>query len=266
METAKNVGKNSLTIYFEQISENALLTKDEEQELFRALEKAIAEKSNEEAAIKEKITEANLLLVVKIAMTIQQKRKLHADILQDMIQEGNLGLLRAIERFDYKKGWKFSTYATWWIYQRVTRFLSDNMGTIRVPVHMQEYLNNTETYTSLSPARQALIKKARNARNIARLDEPSTLNKNISRHEFQQIPAAPFDEKSNSKIECERMIEKTVGLTKRERIVIEMRYGVKDGECYILADIGNQLGITRERVRQIEESALKKICKAMRIS
>jgi RNA polymerase primary sigma factor len=258
---------DSLRLYLREIGRVPLLTADQEVHLAKRIERG-------DMAAKQQMIEANLRLVVSIA-----KGYLGRGLsFLDLIQEGSLGLIRAVEKFDYRKGYKFSTYATWWIRQAVTRAIADKARTIRIPVHMVEKLNKV-----LHVERQLVQRLGRDpraeeiavelemdpaeVREILRLAQlPVSLEKPIGEEEeselgdFVQYEAAesPFETASLSlrREDIERALE---ALPDRERRVIELRYGLRGEHPQTLEEVGRAFGVTRERIRQIENNTLKKL-------
>ena len=228
-------------LYLKEIGKYPLLTTEEEI----ALAKQIAEGTPEEqAAAKKKLSEANLRLVVSIA-----KRYVGRGMqFLDLIQEGNLGLIKAAEKFDYTKGYKFSTYATWWVRQAITRAIADQARTIRIPVHMVETIN----------------KLIRVNRQLAQ--EPVSLETPIGEEEDSHLgdfiedenAPAPAEVASNAMMR-EQLQEVLHTLTPREEKVIRLRFGLEDGQAHTLEEVGKEFNVTRERIRQIEAKALRKI-------
>ena len=253
--------------YLKEIGRVPLLTSEEEIEL------AIRIMDSDESA-KKRLSEANLRLVVSIA-----KRYLGRGMhFLDLIQEGNLGLIKAVDKFDYTKGFKFSTYATWWIRQAITRAIADQARTIRIPVHMVETINKVKRARS-----QLLHENARepSAEDIAKLlampvdkvreilrvaQEPVSLETPIGEEEDSHLgdfipddeATAPDDAVSNIMLK-KQMEEVLTTLTPREKRVIELRFGLKDGKCRTLEEVGVEFGVTRERIRQIEAKAIRKL-------
>lgn len=258
-------------LYLKEIGKYPLLTTEEEI----ALAKQIAEGTPEEqAAAKKKLSEANLRLVVSIA-----KRYVGRGMqFLDLIQEGNLGLIKAAEKFDYTKGYKFSTYATWWVRQAITRAIADQARTIRIPVHMVETINklirvNRQLAQELgrdpTPAEIAkemgiIESKVREIIKIAQ--EPVSLETPIGEEEDSHLgdfiedenAPAPAEVASNAMMR-EQLQEVLHTLTPREEKVIRLRFGLEDGQAHTLEEVGKEFNVTRERIRQIEAKALRKI-------
>ena len=258
---------DNVRMYLKEIGRISLLSLDEEQELSRKIADG-----DEEA--KKVLAESNLRLVVSIA-----KRYVGRGLLfLDLIQEGNIGLMKAVDKFDYGKGYKFSTYATWWIRQAITRALADQARTIRVPVHMVETINKmarVERQLALDlnrePTEEEIAKKM-----------GLSLDKIVEIKKISQDPVSletPIGEEDDSHLGDFLADERTMGpeeytdytmlkqelkgvletLTKREEEVLELRFGLYDGTCHTLEEVGKRFGVTRERIRQIEAKALRKL-------
>ncbi len=260
---------DSLRLYLRSIGRVELLTADQEIELAKRIEKG-------DMAAKRHMVEANLRLVVSIA-----KGYLGRGLgFLDLIQEGSLGLIRAVEKFDYRRGYKFSTYATWWIRQAVTRAIADKARTIRIPVHMVEKLNRvTHVERQLvqrlgrepEPAEIAgeLKISVREVRDIQRVAQmPVSLEKPIGDEEESELGDFVADETKEEPFESaiESLQREDVqraldALPARERQVIELRYGLRGHEPLTLEEVGRAFGVTRERIRQIENNTLKKLKK-----
>lgn len=254
-------------VYLKEIGRVPLLTSEEEIKL------AIAIKDGNEAA-KKRLSEANLRLVVSIA-----KRYLGRGMqFLDLIQEGNLGLIKAVEKFDYTKGFKFSTYATWWIRQAITRAIADQARTIRIPVHMVETINKVKKVSSqllhttgheptadeISEELDMPVDKVREIMRVAQ--EPVSLETPIGEEEDSHLgdfipddeAPAPADAASHT------LLRETLGdvldsLTPREEKVLRLRFGLEDGRSRTLEEVGKEFNVTRERIRQIEAKALRKL-------
>lgn len=274
-----DVKYDSVRMYLKEIGSIKLLSSDEEIRLAKAIEASKAEGATEEEKregmkARTKLADANLRLVVSIAKKYRE-RGLH---MLDLVQEGNIGLLKAVDKFDYHKGYKFSTYATWWIRQAITRSLADQARTIRVPVHMVESINKMNrierkiqqengrdaTEEELAKAMHCTVEKIREIKQVA-LDsisletpigekEDSVLGDTV---EDKKI-AAPEDEAAAS-LQNEQIAKLLSTLTERERGIIALRFGFEDGIPHTLEEVGQQYGVTRERVRQIEKKALGKL-------
>ena len=263
--------EDSIKMYLKEIGKIPLLSVDEELDLAKKLSD-IDYSIRKEA--EKKMAESNLRLVVSIA-----KRYMGRGMqLLDLIQEGNLGLLRAVEKFDYKKGFKFSTYATWWIRQAITRSIADQARTIRIPVHMVETINRLiKTQRKLvqelgrEPNAEEVAKimnlpvaKVREIMNFAM--EPVSMETPIGDEEDSHL--GDFLQDSNAKIPLnfamdvllhDQLMEVIKSLTEREQKVILLRFGLEDGKPRTLEEVGKVFGITRERIRQIEAKSLRKL-------
>ncbi len=258
-------------LYLKEIGKYPLLTTEEEI----ALAKQIAEGTPEEqAAAKKKLSEANLRLVVSIA-----KRYVGRGMqFLDLIQEGNLGLIKAAEKFDYTKGYKFSTYATWWVRQAITRAIADQARTIRIPVHMVETINKLirvnrqlaqelgRDPTPAEIAKEMGISESKVREIIKIAQEPVSLETPIGEEEDSHLgdfiedenAPAPAEVASNAMMR-EQLQEVLHTLTPREEKVIRLRFGLEDGQAHTLEEVGKEFNVTRERIRQIEAKALHKI-------
>lgn len=254
-------------MYLKEIGKVDLLSPDEEMELARRM-------SGGDEVAKKRLAEANLRLVVSIAKRYVGRGMLFLDL----IQEGNLGLIKAVEKFDYKKGFKFSTYATWWIRQAITRAIADQARTIRIPVHMVETINKLIRISrqllqelgrepsdeELSKEMDMPIEKVREIRKIAQ--EPVSLETPIGEEEDshlgdfipdEDVPA-PADAAAFTLLK-EHLIEVLDTLTEREEKVLRLRFGLDDGRARTLEEVGKEFNVTRERIRQIEAKALRKL-------
>ncbi len=254
-------------MYLKEIGQVKLLSAEEEVELA----KRIAEGDQ---AAKNKLTEANLRLVVSIAKKYSG-RGLH---ILDLIQEGNTGLIRAVDKFDWTKGNKFSTYATWWIRQAITRAIADQARTIRVPVHMVEVINKAtrcnrklvqelgreptveEIAVELGLPVEKIIEANRTAADTLSLDTPVGDEEDTSIGSFvpDDMTPGPADATSNALL-AEALKEILDTLTEREADVLRMRFGMYDGRTHTLEEVGQIFGVTRERIRQIENKAIRKL-------
>ena len=258
-------------IYLNEIGTYPLLTAEEEAELGRIIHDESGEKQE---AAKKKLAESNLRLVVSIA-----KKFIGRGLpLMDLIQEGNIGLLKAVDRFDYTMGNRFSTYAAWWIKQSIMRALADQSRNIRVPVHVAESINrllkdqkelaqklgHEPTVEELSEETGIPVEKITEMLNSSLDsisidssvgDDNSTLQDYISDDQSSNAP----DFEITQKMLKEELNKALDSLDERERSVLEYRYGLKDGNVHTLEEIGNLYGITRERVRQIESRAIRKL-------
>jgi RNA polymerase primary sigma factor len=258
---------DSLRLYLRSIGKVQLLTAEREVALAQRIERG-------DLVAKQEMVEANLRLVVSIA-----KGYLGRGLsFLDLIQEGSLGLIRAVEKFDYRRGYKFSTYATWWIRQAVTRAIADKGRTIRIPVHMVEKLNkvvHVERQLVQQLGREPLPEEiaielectAREVRDILRMaQQPVSLEKPIGEEEESELgdfvedeaAESPFDMASTS-LRRENVRRALDTLPQREREVIEMRFGLTGARPYTLEEVGRAFNVTRERIRQIENHTLKKL-------
>ncbi len=254
-------------MYLREIGKVYLLTPEEEVDLAKRVEAGDPEAKNDLVA-------ANLRLVVSIAKKYIGRGMLFLDL----IQEGNLGLIRAVEKFDYRKGYKFSTYATWWIRQAITRAIADQARTIRIPVHMVETINKLirvsrqlvqrlgrePTAEEIAREMEILPDKVEEIQRIAQ--EPVSLETPIGEEEDSQlgdfledkdIPSP--EEAAASQLLREQLEEMLDDLSDREREVLRLRFGLEDGHPYTLEEVGRRFGVTRERIRQIEAKALRKM-------
>jgi RNA polymerase primary sigma factor len=258
---------DSLRLYLREIGKVPLLTADQEVYLAKRIERG-------DMAAKTQMTEANLRLVVSIA-----KGYLGRGLsFLDLIQEGSLGLIRAVEKFDYRKGYKFSTYATWWIRQAVTRAIADKARTIRIPVHMVEKLNKVVHIERQLVQRlgreprpeeiaDELEMTTEEVREILRMAQhPVSLEKPIGEEEDSALGDFVEDENTETPDEAASLtlrrsdIEVALSsLPRRERQVIELRFGLTGGQPCTLEEVGKAFGVTRERIRQIENNTLKKL-------
>ena len=257
-------------MYLREIGRVGLLKSEEEVSLAKRIEKG-------DLIAKQKLTEANLRLVVSIAKKYVGRS--HNLSLLDLIQEGNIGLFRAVEKFDYRKGYKFSTYATWWIRQAVTRALADQSRTIRIPVHMVETINK---YTQITrrlvqdlgreplPEEIAVemgieVDKVRHIMKISQ--ETVSLETSVGDSDDDSV-LGDFIEDTESvmpnQMASRKMLKSHIGeilgdLTPREQKILKIRFGLEDGVTHTLEEVGKEFGVTRERIRQIEAKALEKI-------
>ncbi len=254
-------------MYLKEIGKVPLLTAEEEIELAMRMEQG-----DEEA--KKRLCEANLRLVVSIAKRYVGRGMLFLDL----IQEGNLGLIKAVDKFDYNKGYKFSTYATWWIRQAITRSIADQARTIRIPVHMVETINKLirvsrqllQTY-GREPSPEEIaeemgisVEKVREIQKIAQ--EPVSLETPIGEEEDSHLGDFIPDEDVPAPAEAaafsmlkEQLVEVLDTLTEREQKVLKLRFGLEDGRARTLEEVGKEFDVTRERIRQIEAKALRKL-------
>ena len=254
-------------VYLREIGRVPLLSTDEEVEL------AIQIGDGDERA-KQRLTEANLRLVVSIA----KKYVGRGMYFLDLIQEGNVGLIKAVDKFDYTKGFKFSTYATWWIRQAITRAIADQARTIRIPVHMVETINRLKKVQSqllhengYEPSEDLIAEKmdlpVERVREIMRVaQEPVSMETPIGPEEDSRLmdfirdeDALAPDEAALKTITNEDIDNVLRTLTPREEAVIRLRFGLQDGRCHTLEEVGSQFDVTRERIRQIEAKALRKL-------
>lgn len=254
-------------MYLREIGKVSLLTATEEVELAKRMEKGDTE-------AKKRLIDANLRLVVSIAKKYIGRGMLFLDL----IQEGNLGLIRAVEKFDYRRGFKFSTYATWWIRQAITRAIADQARTIRVPVHMVETINKMVRMSRLlvqelgrEPSDEEIAKKmgiepsrVEEIRRISQL--PVSLETPIGEEEDSQLgdfiedhDLPSPDEAAAGHLLHEQIEDMLSTLSEREREVLHFRFGLEDGHSYTLEEVGKKFNVTRERIRQIEAKALRKL-------
>ncbi|MBM2810682.1 MAG: polymerase sigma factor RpoD, C-terminal domain/RNA polymerase sigma factor, sigma-70 family [Chloroflexi bacterium] len=285
---------DALPLYLREIGRVSLLTGAQEVELAMALEAGMAaserlgeignldadqmEMLNERVsageAARRRLIESNLRLVVSVA-----RRYMNRGLaLADLIQEGNIGLLRAVEKFDYTRGFKFSTYATWWIRQAVTRAISDYARTIRIPVHMVESINKMThttsrllqelgrepTLTEISEAMELSEDRVREISGVLAqpisLESPVGDDQNTKLGDFVEDPNAEgLDEAGARAMLRDQVADVLDSLGPRERRVLDLRYGLESGRQHTLDEIGVELGVTRERIRQIEAKALRKL-------
>ena len=258
-------------MYLKEIGKIKLLTPEEELEVAK---KMVEGDEQERDAARKRMSEANLRLVVSIA-----KRYVGRGMqLLDLIQEGNLGLMKAVEKFDYTKGYKFSTYATWWIRQSITRAIADQARTIRIPVHMVETINRVlrtshsmvqklgrePTTTEIAQELHMEVSKVEEILKIAQ--EPVSLETPIGEEEdshlgdfIQDDEASQPSEEASYTLLREQLEEVLSTLTPREEQVLRMRFGLIDGKPHTLEEVGKEFDVTRERIRQIESKALRKL-------
>jgi len=256
-------------VYLKEMGKVDLLTKDEEVELAQRIE------AGDDQA-RQELTEANLRLVVSIA----KKYVGQGMSFLDLIQEGNKGLMKAVEKFDYTKGYKFSTYATWWIRQSITRSLADQARTIRIPVHMVETMNKLKRVEKrlnkeldreptpeeigeemdMDPEKVLEVKKLTINQQPASLDTPIGEENDSQLKDFIEDQDSPSpDLLASSELLKDQLDNVLDTLTDREKRVIELRYGLEDGRQRTLEEVGTEFGVTRERIRQIQAKALRKL-------
>jgi len=260
---------DNVQMYLREIGKTPLLTKQEEKDLAKRILK------NDEAA-RQQLIKANLRLVVSIAKRYVNRSPLS---ISDLIQEGNIGLFKAVEKFDYTKGFKFSTYATWWIRQAITRALADQSRTIRIPVHMVETISKfTQAKRKLAQqlGREPMVEEialemdlsADKVRNIQKISQEVVSLESPIGDDDDKSTLADFiqDEKSltpnqmtSQQLLKDQIKEIIQDLTERERKILEMRFGLEDGVTHTLEEVGKVFNVTRERIRQIEAKALEKI-------
>ncbi len=259
--------EDPVRMYLKEIGKVPLLTADEEIELAKRME-------NGDSKAKKKLAEANLRLVVSIAKRYVGRGMLFLDL----IQEGNLGLIKAVEKFDYKKGYKFSTYATWWIRQAITRAIADQARTIRIPVHMVETINKLirvsrqllqelgrePTPEEIAEEMEIPVERVREILKISQ--EPVSLETPIGEEEdshlgdFIQDDNVPVPADAATFTLLKEQLEDVLGtLTEREQKVLILRFGLEDGRSRTLEEVGREFSVTRERIRQIEAKALRKL-------
>ena len=259
--------EDPVRMYLKEIGKVPLLSAEEEIELEKRME-------NGEQEAKKRLAEANLRLVVSIAKRYVGRGMLFLDL----IQEGNLGLIKAVEKFDYRKGYKFSTYATWWIRQAITRAIADQARTIRIPVHMVETINKLirvsrqllqelgrePTPEEISEEMGMPVDRVREILKISQ--EPVSLETPIGEEEdshlgdFIQDDNVPVPaEAASFTLLREQLVEVLGTLTEREQKVLRLRFGLDDGRARTLEEVGKEFNVTRERIRQIEAKALRKL-------
>jgi RNA polymerase primary sigma factor len=264
-----NISNDSVQMYLREIGKVPLLKAEEEVELAKKIEQGDAE-------ARKRLAEANLRLVVSIAKKYTGRKNLS---LLDLIQEGNMGLFRAVEKFDYRRGYKFSTYGTWWIRQAITRALADQSRTIRIPVHMVETINKFSQVQrrllqdlgrdplpeEIAAEMELPVEKVRHIMKISQEtvsidasvgdDEEDSALKNFIEDEDAVTP----QQAAGREILQEHVREILADLTPREQKILEMRFGLLDGLSHTLEEVGREFDVTRERIRQIEAKALEKI-------
>jgi RNA polymerase primary sigma factor len=271
-------------MYLKEIGRVPLLSMEQEKSLAMRIEAGELELQKNGTAdgrlvtdgeeAKRQLTEANLRLVVSIAKKYVGRGMLFLDL----IQEGNLGLIRAVEKFDYRKGYKFSTYATWWIRQAITRALADQARTIRIPVHMVETINRLIKVSrqllqelgrepSVEEIAEAMALTPEKVREVMKISqEPISLETPIGEEEDSHLGDFIEDQEAVAPAEAasvmllkEKMADVLQNLTERERKVLVLRFGLEDGHQRTLEEVGQEFGVTRERIRQIEAKALRKL-------
>ena len=259
--------EDPVRMYLKEIGKVSLLSADEEIELAKRMEKG-------DEAAKKRLAEANLRLVVSIAKRYVGRGMLFLDL----IQEGNLGLIKAVEKFDYRKGYKFSTYATWWIRQAITRAIADQARTIRIPVHMVETINKLIRVSrqllqelGREPSPEEIAKEmsmpVERVREILKISqEPVSLETPIGEEEdshlgdFIKDDNVPVPADAAAFTLLKEQLEEVLGtLTEREQKVLTLRFGLEDGRARTLEEVGKEFNVTRERIRQIEAKALRKL-------
>ena len=259
--------EDPVRMYLKEIGKVSLLTADEEIELAKRMEQG-----DEDA--KKRLAEANLRLVVSIAKRYVGRGMLFLDL----IQEGNLGLIKAVEKFDYRKGYKFSTYATWWIRQAITRAIADQARTIRIPVHMVETINKLirvsrqllqelgrePTPEEIAAELDMPVERVREILKISQ--EPVSLETPIGEEEdshlgdFIQDDNVPVPAEAAAQTLLKEQLDEVLDtLTEREQKVLRLRFGMNDGRARTLEEVGKEFDVTRERIRQIEAKALRKL-------
>ena len=259
--------EDPVRMYLKEIGKVPLLSAEEEIELAKRME-------NGDEAAKKRLAEANLRLVVSIAKRYVGRGMLFLDL----IQEGNLGLIKAVEKFDYRKGYKFSTYATWWIRQAITRAIADQARTIRIPVHMVETINKLirvsrqllqelgrePTPEEIADKMDMSVERVREILKISQ--EPVSLETPIGEEEDSHL--GDFIQDDNVPVPAdaaaftllkEQLVEVLSTLTDREQKVLRLRFGLDDGRARTLEEVGKEFNVTRERIRQIEAKALRKL-------
>ncbi len=269
-EGVEDSSSDLVQMYFREIGRVPLLKSEEEIKLAKANEKG-------DLAAKQKLTESNLRLVVSIAKKYVGRS--HNLSLLDLIQEGNIGLFRAVEKFDYRKGYKFSTYATWWIRQAITRALADQSRTIRIPVHMVETINKYTQITrrlvqelgreplpeEIAAEMNLEVDKIRHIQKISQ--ETVSLETSVGDSDDDSVLGDFIEDTetvmphqvASRKLLKNHVVEVLRELTPREQKILKIRFGLEDGVTHTLEEVGKEFGVTRERIRQIEAKALDKI-------
>ncbi|MDP3057564.1 MAG: sigma-70 family RNA polymerase sigma factor [bacterium] len=266
------ISTNSVQMYLKEIGKVSLLSAQEEVELAKRIEK-------DDEAAKKRLAEANLRLVVSIAKKYVGRS--HNLTLLDLIQEGNIGLFRAVEKYDWRKGYKFSTYATWWIRQAITRALADQSRTIRIPVHMVETINKFAQITrhlvqdlGREPLPEEIASEmgleVEKVRYIMKISQDTISLETSVGEENDESTLGDFIEDTETilpnqsaarKLLKDYITEILVKVSPREQKILKMRFGLEDGITHTLEEIGQEFGVTRERIRQIEAKALDRIKK-----
>ncbi|MFN8575690.1 MAG: sigma-70 family RNA polymerase sigma factor [Candidatus Sericytochromatia bacterium] len=263
----RELNADSLKLYLNSISKIPLLSAEEERELAKRIKK-------DDKIAKEKMTEANLRLVISIARKYRNSRLSFLDL----IQEGNIGLIKAVEKFDHTKGYRFSTYATWWIRQAITRSIANNERDIRLPLHIIEILKKIKkashklfsklgrdaTIGEIAEETQIPIKKIRSVQSVIRTTVPTSTPVYESSNQTLDDIIKDVSDEGNEKNQDYTFLTEDLGklmsiLNTREQEVMTMRYGLIDGNTQSLSSIGRELGITRETARQIEKKSLLKL-------
>lgn len=269
-EEGGDFSSDLVQIYLREIGRVQLLKGEDEVKLAKAIEKG-------DLSAKQKLTEANLRLVVSIAKKYVGRS--HNLSLLDLIQEGNIGLFRAVEKFDYRRGYKFSTYATWWIRQAITRALADQSRTIRIPVHMVETINKYTQVTrrlvqelgreplpeEIAAEMDIEVDKIRHIQKISQ--ETVSLEASVGDSDDDSVLGDFIEDTETimpNQMASRKLLKNHVGevlneLTPREQKILKIRFGLEDGVTHTLEEVGKEFGVTRERIRQIEAKALEKI-------
>ncbi|PJE52075.1 RNA polymerase sigma factor RpoD [candidate division WWE3 bacterium CG10_big_fil_rev_8_21_14_0_10_39_14] len=263
----KDITTDPVRMYLREIGKIKLLTREEEVDLAKRIEK-------DEMAARQKLIKSNLRLVVSIA-----KKYIGRGLtFLDLIQEGNVGLMRAVEKFEWRRGFKFSTYATWWIRQAITRAIADQARTIRIPVHMIETINKfrrierkLEQELERPPKPEEVAKEMgidkKKALEIVKISqEPTSIEAKVGKDEDSALKEFIPDEltKSPEDVASYELLKGQIGevlhtLNEREQKVLELRFGLKDNKSRTLEEVGKEFGVTRERIRQIEAKALRRL-------
>ena len=262
-----NGTEDTMRMYLKEIGKTELLSFEEENQLAQAMEQG-------DEAAKNRLTESNLRLVVSIAKHYVGRGM----PLQDLIQEGNLGLMKAVEKFDYRKGYKFSTYATWWIRQSITRAIADQARTIRIPVHMVEVINRVirtsrqmvqelgrePTVDEIAKRLSMPVERVAEVMKISQ--DPVSLETPVGEEEDSHLVDFIQDDQVEVPVDAataallrEQLSEVLNTLNDREKRVLSLRFGLGDGRARTLEEVGKEFNVTRERIRQIEAKALRKL-------